>query len=634
MKHVSVWDRARYEFDNIMSRGTIALLGLLFAASFIFIVGIALVVFITGVDVRDTGEHIGLPGLVWMVLLRTLDPGTMGGDTGDPPFLGAMLVVTFGGIFLVSILIGIISTGIQSRVEELRKGRSFVVEKDHTLILGWSPTIFTIISELVVANENRTRPCIAILAEHDKVQMEDEIRSHIGDTKNTRIVCRTGSPMEPTDLEIVNPYTARSIIIVSPEKPDPDSEVIKTLLALVQSPHRRAEPYHVVVEIRDPKTLEIVRLVGGDEASFVLVSELVRHILVQTCRQSGLSTVCSELVGFEGDEIYITSEPAVIGKTFGEAQFQYLDSALMGIRTRDGRILLNPPTDTRFEPGDRVIAISEDDDTVVLTPNPTYTIDDSAIVSATPAPPSPEHMLILGWNALASNIISELDEYVAPGSSITVVAAVADLKERLAREDFAPKNLALHARSGDSTDRRVLDDLNVGQYDHVVVLGGTDGTDPQHADSQTLITLLHLRDLRERNAYPFSIVSEMHDPRNRELAQITRADDFVVSQRLSSAMLAQVAENKELTQVFADLFRSEGSELYLKPAGDYVRTGHPVNFYTIVAAAQRRGETALGYRLQSETADAERAYGVHLNPTKSQMLTLSSPDKIIVLAEN
>ena len=55
-----------------------------------------------------------------------------------------MLVVTLGGIFIVSTLIGMITTGIEGKLDELRKGRSRVIENDHTVILGWSQQIFTI----------------------------------------------------------------------------------------------------------------------------------------------------------------------------------------------------------------------------------------------------------------------------------------------------------------------------------------------------------------------------------------------------------------------------------------------------------------------------------------------------------
>jgi hypothetical protein len=98
-------------------------------------------------------------------------------------------------------------------------------------------------------------------------------------------------------------------------------------------------------------------------------------------------------------------------------------------------------------------------------------------------------------------------------------------------------------------------------------------------------------------------------------------------------MLSQISENKDLGAVFADLFNSEGSEIYLKPASDYVNTGQPINFYTVVEAARRRGEVALGYRIMAKSGDASAGYGVTLNPDKAETITFSPADRIVVLAE-
>jgi hypothetical protein len=125
----------------------------------------------------------------------------------------------------------------------------------------------------------------------------------------------------------------------------------------------------------------------------------------------------------------------------------------------------------------------------------------------------------------------------------------------------------------------------------------------------------------------------MLDVRNRELAEVTGADDFIVSDHLASLMMCQVSENRDLSGVFEDLISPEGSELYLKPATDYVKPGVPLDFYTVVEAARRRGEVAVGYRLESETGDPEASYGVHLNPEKSLRLAFTAQDRLIVLAE-
>ena len=63
-------------------------------------------------------------------------------------------------------------------------------------------------------------------------------------------------------------------------------------------------------------------------------------------------------------------------------------------------------------------------------------------------------------------------------------------------------------------------------------------------------------------------------------------------------------------------------------------TGQSINFYTVVEAARRRGETALGYRLINESHDSEKSYGIHTNPKKAEKITFTTDDKLIVIAEN
>jgi voltage-gated potassium channel Kch len=624
--------RLRYGFDNLMSRGTPALIGILGVASLGLIMIAALVMIILHVV---PGGADGPPDFIegmWLSLMRTLDSGTMGGDEGRG-FRVTMLFVTLGGIFIVSALIGVLNSGLESKLDEMRKGRSFVIEKDHTLILGWSPKIFTVLSELVLANENRHKPRIVILAEKDKIEMEDEIRDEIGDTGKTKIICRTGTPLSLTDLEIVNPHQARSIVVIAPESEDPDSEVIKTILAITNNPHRRQEPYHIVAELAEPRNVEVAKMVGRDEAELVVTGDLIPRIIVQTSRQSGLSVVYTELLDFGGDEIYFQEEPKLVGRTFGEALLAYEESAIMGLRKREGAILLNPPMDTRIEAGDKVIAISEDDDTVRVSDSAPQ-IDEAAIHAAAPTQPRPERTLLLGWNERGTAIVHELDRYVAPGSELTLVADVPGILGVIGEECGDLVNQKMTCREADTKDRRVLNGLGVEAYDQVILLCYSDHLDVQEADARTLITLLHLRDMAEKGGHDFRIVSEMLDVRNRELAEVTQADDFIVSNKLTSLMLSQISENKELNVVFADIFDPEGSEIYLKPAGDYVNQGIEVSFYTVVEAARRRGEVAIGYRQMADAKNAEKSYGVAVNPKKSDRVAFAKEDQVIVLAED
>jgi hypothetical protein len=65
-----------------------------------------------------------------------------------------------------------------------------------------------------------------------------------------------------------------------------------------------------------------------------------------------------------------------------------------------------------------------------------------------------------------------------------------------------------------------------------------------------------------------------------------------------------------------------------------VQTNTPLNFYTVVEAARRRNQVAIGYRLQSEAFAAGKSFGVRINPPKSLQTTYARGDRIIVLAED
>ena len=77
----------------------------------------------------------------------------------------------------------------------------------------------------------------------------------------------------------------------------------------------------------------------------------------------------------------------------------------------------------------------------------------------------------------------------------------------------------------------------------MILLAYSDVLEPQEADARTLITLIHLRDIADHTEHRFSIVSEMMDSRNTDLAQAARADDFIVSDRVVCLILSHISEN-------------------------------------------------------------------------------------------
>jgi len=630
MRPVTWRDRLRYAFDNTLARGPMGLMLWLALAIAALILVVSLVVRALHIAPEDTG----LFELLWIGLMRALDSGAVGGDPRPWAFRLAMLVVTIGGIFVLSSLIGSITSSLEARLDELRKGRSRMVESEHTVILGWSEQVFSILTELAEANASRGRASVVILAPEDPVAMQDAIRAQAQDLGRTRVVCRSGSPMVATDLALVGLDAARAVIVLSPEGDQPDIAVIKVLLAIgSQQGGWSASICPVVAEIRDERNLRPAQLASGGRAQLVLVGDMVARIVAQTCRQSGLSLVYQELLDFGGDEIYFREEPALVGRAFGDCLAAYPRCAVMGLKPRDGVPALLPPMDRILGPGDALILVAEDDSLIRLAEPVGAPVDGSAIALREPAPARPERTLILGWNWRGSRVLRELDAYVTAGSSAMVVADAPGAADAVAALAGELGRITVAHQDADSTDRGVLDGLGVSSFDQVIVLCYGDQLDAQAADARTLITLLHLRDIADTDGRHVPVVSEMLDIRNRNLAEVTQADDFIVSDRLVSLVLTQVSENPELNAVFADIFDPEGAEIYLKPVEDYLRLGRPVSGYTMVEAARRKGEACIGYRLASLANQADRSYGVVINPDKAATVSFSADDRLVVVAE-
>ncbi|MBK8293505.1 MAG: hypothetical protein IPK93_01540 [Solirubrobacterales bacterium] len=134
-----------------MSRGTPALILALAILTVGLIAVFAIIIHVFNLGPDESGPHSGAVGETFYTLLHALDPGTVANDGGTWKFLLVMTLVTFGGLLIFSALIGVISTGLDARFHDLRKGRSLVIEEGHTLILGWGKPVFTILSELDIA---------------------------------------------------------------------------------------------------------------------------------------------------------------------------------------------------------------------------------------------------------------------------------------------------------------------------------------------------------------------------------------------------------------------------------------------------------------------------------------------------
>ena len=631
-KKVKFSKRLHYEFDKFFSRGPSVIIAGLAIGSLLVILLWTLLLVVTRLAPGDD-PPMNLIEAFWFSLLGTMGSGSIGGRDSDWGYRILSFAIALSSIFLISNFIGLVANAIQSKLADLRKGKSEVVESGHIVLLGWSSQIFTLIKEIISANLDKPKSTLVILGQEDKSRMEDEIRQKISTTGTTTILCRTGNPMDMTDLKLASIESARSIIITPPSGRLADVEVIKTVLAITKDPNRRFEPHHIVAGIRFPQNRQVTEILGRGEVEWVYISDVISRIIAQTSRQSGLSVIYSDLLDFEKNEIYFFDPGSLTGSPFRTALYAYENCAVIGLVDRVNGPRLNPPMDTVINPGDQIIVISGDDIQSFCEPDLKSLVDSGMVLPHIPEITKKENILMLGWNWNSVNILKQLDHYAAPESRVHVVANTKEVKQNIERLETGLKNIKIQFEFGEIYDRDTLLDLKLANFDHIILLSYSDQLPVQEADSLTLLALLQLRNIAETYGYRYSIVSEILDVKNSRLAETTRADDFIVSDRLISLMMAQVEENKRINSVFQDLFSAEGSEIYLKPAGSYVKTGIPINFYTVIESAARRNEAAIGYRITEQAGSPEKNFGVVLNPNKAEKVAFNDQDRIIVLAE-
>ena len=614
-KFTKLKEKMRYQFDNLMSKGTIVLVIMLFLIT-------AVVVIITGAFGALINKDLSTGNAIWSSLMHALDAGTLAGDDSSNVWLiVVMSVVTICGIFVTSILIGIISTGFEQKLNDLRKGTSKVIESGHTVIIGFNESIYTILSELIEAGENQRKNCIVVLGEEDKEVMEEMIKGHIIDFKTTRIICKSGKLTENFLLDRATLETCKSIVI----NQEDDFSIIKIILATVnylKSKKAFNNDLHIVSMIYNKANLDAAKIAGEGKAEILYFKDALSRIIAHTCRQPGLSIVLTEFFDFGGDEFYFENFPELVGKEFGDILNLFEQSTIVGLE-QDGKVMLNPSMDTKLKAEGRVIHLASDDNSSKPQAQVPQ-VDLTVACTSKSLESESKQLLVLGYNHYLPDILEELDHYAALGTSITIAGV--EIPELSIIEQY--KNINVIIEECDIYDRLQIEALIQDETVDILLLSDLECS-KEDADSKTLLLLIQLRDIGKKWDREFNITSEMCSVSNQELAKVANVNDFVVGSTITNLIIAQISENRKLALLFEDLLDADGSELYMKKANRYVKTEVETDFYTVTELAKKRNEIAVGYKKVSENG-----IQVITNPKKAERVIFTEDDYLIVLAED
>ncbi|AOP34894.1 hypothetical protein A0128_14195 [Leptospira tipperaryensis] len=641
-------DKLRYHFDNFMSKGG----GAVFAA----LITLFLIAFLTLSILRVLGGWIfpdesiqGKGEFLWRVFLQISDAGAVAED-GESNWFNKIsgILTVFLGLVLFSSLVAFITNQFDQKIQDLRKGKSDVLESNHTIILGFGVRVVEIIKELIEANSSESRAVVVILSEEDKEVMDDFLADNLTERKTTKVITRSGTPSSLHSLRKVNAKEAKSVLVLNASGDEEskegrsigDAKVLKSLMALVALGQGKELP-PIVAELYGEENRQIAQELSS---SIQVMDErnILAKLLVQTSRTSGLAIVYSNLVGFEGDEIYFYKpKNGWNGLPFQEISFRFNESVPLGFRKEDGDILLNPPAN--YVPGDEedAVLLAEDDSKIRYADNAVASPRDFQTPKKKRSNPI-DKQLIVGWNSKSPLIVEEYAKFVAPGSTIDLLVKQIDddFKSSVVRLKKKYPKITLRSFQADLSQESVMKRLAPESYDSVIFLA-EEKENIEEVDAQTISLLLRFRQYFKRYAFKTGnqpttqLITEIMNSENTEIVLETGVKDFLISNQFVSKMMAQVSQEPDVMRVYENLFSPEGSEIYLKPVSLYFENSSQVlSFADCANAALKRGETCFGIRIASEEKDEEKGYGVHLIPPKDTQFSIRPEDTLIVLAED
>ena len=394
MKKGNFKRKFNYWLDEAMSKGTISIVRLLsfVVISAVIFVSLLIVLF----KLRDS-----FFSAFWDSLATVINAWMPSSDEGDFGYVILNTMMAVIGLFFTSILIGVVGSGIEEKINQLRRGNSFVLENGHTVILGYNIGEHGLLNQLILA-AGRQKRCIVILSDIEKPDLEQDIKNSIDIPDNVKVICRNGDITNVNDLRICSIDTAKLLIINALD----DNRRIKTILAV--SALKKEYPEcnaRIVACVTDEKHLLPRRKIKDKNMIIQKTDEIMAKVIAHTATEPGLSIVFKELMNFEENELYFETDYRLIGKSVLEISGILDHAALTGIK-RGERIVLNPKRDEVIDISDEVILFEQETGAYEVIEADEKNVEDRKIGEIEREDKG--KVVVFGYNILLDTILSEL----------------------------------------------------------------------------------------------------------------------------------------------------------------------------------------------------------------------------------
>ncbi|GBF96827.1 hypothetical protein Rsub_09683 [Raphidocelis subcapitata] len=455
-------------------------------------------------------------------------PGTIAKEQSK----AAMFIVNavyLAGIMSFAVVLGILSADIAAAVREVRAGNFPVVERGHTVLLGWNRQTLATLRQIAVAQSRAGAGGapfglpVVVLADRDKDEMDREVHDAVGG--RLAVITRSGSSTRLEDLRRAAVGSAGTVLLQYPEG-KPKNRAHAEQAAALAALKRESSGQKVIVQGDGEAAAEgfdaaAVALnaargwtprggaaggagaTGVGEAELVITSgpRRVGQVMCMVAFQPGLEYVLSDLLEFEeawGEGSRLCTAPLdgrLVGRPYRDVRRSFESGAVVGYMD-GGELRLNPKDNEQVPYGAELVLVTGKDG-----PQP---------AAAPAAPEMPRlrragrgaalqrrHVAVLcfGTAADAAPMLDALRDFAPRGSRVTVVCSDPvgkDALRALQRRGVKVSQVEADPGAGAALERAGLE-----KADAAVVCGL--GPDAAAGDAQVVATVLQLQALSARH---------------------------------------------------------------------------------------------------------------------------------------
>ena len=669
MKKNNLFQRFRYWLDKRMAKGTGSMIRALLFVTIFMILFLASILILFGASDECSPLH-----ALWDSFATTINAEIPSSGDGSLLFIIINGIAAIIGLFFTSILIGIITTGIETKLQRLRNGNADVLENNHTVILGWNDITFAILAEIMESNLNREIQTVVVLDDAcEKAEMDDQVHAFITEkdkerertakknhevfipyAKHTQVLCRYGTTVHSSNLENCNIQSCKSIIV----NEDDDDETIKVILAcsgiineLRMSGIKGKKLPYITAVIHDKKNMNTARLAGGKDLEVICYPELMSRIMANSSRAAGLSHVFTTLFNYEGSDIYYVdkNEIKLSGKrviasdgskkhindlTLYELN-QYLTNATIiggshgkiNNKVEQGRLndnrwdgmescLLPTMKSKLVKDVDHFYVLQMDNNPIEVTKN-TCTVSCKEVKEKNFSPHTRPDAII-GVSTLLIQVLKELETFLHEDTPIYILDTQEKLDAYLADEEIQEEiqkitNVRLEWIPLDIDHYNSLYEfMSTPEHREIrsaMILSDNIFVDEnlsrqqqkEYADNLTISRLLSLRKIRADLLPELFITCEMNYDENKNLAERTGTEDYIVGSNVAASVMTQISQARELHRIFYEILDWSGSEIYLHKAFKYLGfenrkdAKEKVDLPTLAAKLAQQNAVFIGY---------------------------------------